>query len=147
MLVAAGVVAALTVALVVRQRTHAPARPPASDRTSAEGLRMHTALAGLNAAEGSTPCESVYNAYLAMQISAEQADSEMPWGPLPARDVVIARCNGLQEIEQRCLVPRYTARHHDECDSLAARFATDNPLFSSHGGGPAAPPSASSSAR
>ena len=100
----------------VRGRTH-PAPPVAS--ISAHGAGMDHAMGAVNALyhapEGSTPCESAYNAFkYSLDVSAQKQLTPVVLKLAP-RDQFLATCGSLPAPTQQCLVPAYLSEHREAC--------------------------------
>jgi hypothetical protein len=86
--------------------------------------------AAYSAPDGGTPCETAYNAYVAIDDAAKQMGGSVPWTKLPDQPTFLARCAKLPAQEQECLQPRYHARHHDVCDPITKNYDKKNPVLS-----------------
>jgi hypothetical protein len=121
---------AVAAVLLLRSRQRRVQRGPSEH---AEGIdyAMSPVLAMFKAPEGSTPCETAYNAFHAFEVAQQhKGGGDAPWGALPERSVFLARCATLPEQEQLCFQPRYLARHHAECDPLVEHVdPRHHPLF------------------
>ncbi|MGZ3451483.1 MAG: hypothetical protein ACXVEF_17875 [Polyangiales bacterium] len=117
---------------VVRSRrgTHGGATPAAGGEYNTGGVeyKMTPITAGLKAPAGNTPCETAYNGLEAYD-HATQEQGGAPWGTLVSRDVFIARCAKLPELEQQCLQPRYPGDHPGVCDKILEKYDGKNALF------------------
>lgn len=108
------------------RRHRAPPPKPASSVESPHAQGMDHALsAGLvmyRAPEGSTPCESAYNAFKASEDYANEnkVTPVVLW--LDSRDDFLAKCGALPGPAQPCLVPLYLARHRPQCDKVRPSF-------------------------
>ena len=72
---------------------------------------MGSILALYHAPEGSTPCETAYNAFKASQdYSAREKVTAAVVGLAPREDF-LQRCNALSPATQRCMVPLYMTQH------------------------------------
>jgi hypothetical protein len=120
-LVAGGVLLAAGVAAFVVFRRGAPAAPvhvPITTVSShGRGIDRATAPVGAmyTAPEGDTPCESALNAIKAEQDASAERGSKSRFIKVAERDEFLARCRELPGEAQQCLVPKYLARHRDEC--------------------------------
>jgi hypothetical protein len=102
----------------VGRRTH-PAQPAAS--ISEHGAGMDHAMGAVNALyhapEGSTPCESAYNAFKnSLDVSTQKQLTPVVFKLAP-RDQFLATCGSMPAMTQQCLVPLYLSEHRDACQS------------------------------
>jgi len=100
----------------VRRRTH-PAPPAASTSGHGAGIdhAMGAVVALYHAPEGSTSCESAYNAFKAsLDLSTEKQITPVVTKLAP-RDQFLATCGSLPPATQQCLVPLYLAEHRADC--------------------------------
>jgi hypothetical protein len=100
-----------------RGRAHAAASGNAqSEHALGMDRAMAAELAFYDAPEGSTPCESAYNALKAsLDVSTQQHVTPVVLRLAP-RDEFLQRCTSLPDATQRCLAPRYMSKHRAECD-------------------------------
>ena len=111
----------IAVAVAGSARRRGLVHPAASGSAESDhGLGMDRAmsaeLAMYSAPEGSTPCESAYNALKASQdVSTQQHVTPVVLRLAPQAEF-LQRCGALPEATQRCLVPRYMSKHRTECD-------------------------------
>jgi hypothetical protein len=83
----------------------------------------------MKAPDGTTPCETAFNAFSAYDTMAKSQGNPRPWVELPDRAGFLARCGSLSQQEQQCLQPRYQAQHHDVCDPLLEGVKKRNVLY------------------
>lgn len=76
---------------------------------------MGAVVALYHAPEGSSPCESAYNAFKASQDVAAQKSLTPVVIKLAPRDQFLATCSGLSPATQQCMVPLYLAEHREAC--------------------------------
>lgn len=111
-------------AWLVHQRQPPPRPPPP---LSAHGNGIDKAMSSINALydapEGKSPCESAFIAFKASDDLAKTENVKSAVLRLAPRDEFLARCSGLPEATQRCLVPKYLRGHHEEC--VAAKPAPE----------------------
>jgi hypothetical protein len=81
------------------------------------------------APEGSTPCETAWNAYKAFDDASKVQSSKTPYGVLPDKETLIARCSALPELEQKCLGPKFFSKNGALCQPIAQKYDGKNPLF------------------
>jgi hypothetical protein len=119
----AAIVLAVGVAVAVAgsARRRGIVHPAASGSAESEhGVGMDRAMAAelamYNAPEGSTPCESAYNALKASQDLSTQQHVTPVVLRLAPRDEFLQRCASLPGAAQSCLAPRYLSKHRAECD-------------------------------
>lgn len=86
--------------------------------------RVAPMTAALEAPEGKNPCESAYNAFVALEGAALKAGMPTPWEKLPKRETFEETCLRLKPDEQFCLVPKNQA-DHKKCDPLLAGLSSD----------------------
>jgi hypothetical protein len=122
------VVVGLVAFVVMRERK--TWKSPAHD-SHAAGVeyRLAPLVEMSEAPEGATPCETVWNAFKAFDDASKVQNGKTPYGVLPDKATLIARCQALPEQEQKCLEPRYFAKNHPICDPIAAKYKDTNPLF------------------
>jgi hypothetical protein len=117
-----GAVVAPTAELSVPRKLPPPA--PSTGSTTAErsphgtGIdgEYATVLAMYNAPEGTTPCESAYNAVVAEQEAARRTGRDSIFQYVATRDLFLKHCEALPAASQPCLVPRYQARNQRACE-------------------------------
>ncbi|HEX3342990.1 MAG TPA: hypothetical protein VHS09_00405, partial [Polyangiaceae bacterium] len=80
------------------------------------------------APEGSTPCESAYNAFKASKDVSDTQGVKAVVHKLAPRDEFLAKCGALPAAAQSCLLPRYMVRHRDECDRARPSPETLSPF-------------------
>ncbi|HTQ45300.1 MAG TPA: hypothetical protein VMI75_21225 [Polyangiaceae bacterium] len=100
----------------VNRRTH-PAPPVASISEHGAGMdhAMGAFVALYHAPEGSTPCESAYNAFkYSLDVSTQKQLTPVVLKLAP-RDQFLATCGSLPAPTQQCLVPLYLSEHRDAC--------------------------------
>jgi hypothetical protein len=100
-----------------------------SDHNAGVEHRLSALVEMAEAPEGATTCETVWNAYKVYDEVTTKNKQDQPHGPLPPRDVVIARCNALPEQEQKCLMPRYFTKNQAVCQPLADKYTETHPLY------------------
>ena len=99
----------------------APGAPgaPQLDQNAAAALEgLGAMLRAAETAEGATPCETAYNAGLAMTEVMRRrlpADQLPPDDQVPDRADFLARCNELPESTQLCMTLSYAMSHREEC--------------------------------
>jgi hypothetical protein len=121
-------VVALVAFVVLRERK--TWKSPAHDSHAAGvDYRLAPLVEMGEAPEGATPCETVWNAYKAFDDSAKVQSAKTPYGVLPDKNTLMARCSALPEQEQKCLEPRYFAKNRPVCDPIAEKYKGANPLF------------------
>jgi len=117
--------------LVLRRHSPPPQRPP-PQQESEHGAGIDHAMAAVlamqRAPEGNTPCESAYNAFKASYDVSQSQDTKALVLKLAPREEFLAKCAALPAGAQACLVPRYYARHRDECDRTHATPETLAPM-------------------
>lgn len=96
---------------------------PGLDHANAPGHAM------FEAPEGSTPCETAYNAYKAFDDTAKEIGRPTPWASMPDKPRFLANCARLPEAQQRCMQPKYGVQHHPECDPLLEAMMKDLTVF------------------
>jgi hypothetical protein len=118
--------------LVLRRSTPLAVRP-LSQQESVHGAGIDHAMAAVlamqRAPEGSTPCESAYNAFKASKDVSDSQDVKAVVQKLAPRDEFLAKCAALPPGAQACLVPRYSSRHKDECEGARASPDTLRPFL------------------
>jgi hypothetical protein len=128
----AGLVLGAGAALAFRRPVAPPPPPvsPAHESAHASGMdhAMAAVIAMQHAPEGSTPCESAYNAFKASQDVAQSQNVKAVVLKLAPRDEFLSKCSALPPAAQTCLVPRYLSRHHQECSSVRATADTLAPM-------------------
>ena len=129
--VAVVVVVAAALAIVVWQRKRAT-RASGEVANKALDYRLSPVLSAYQAPEGSTPCETAYNACAALDRGAKERGGPTPWTALPDRATFLTRCAALPAQEQQCLQPRYAAEHHDPCEAAVRRIRKTNAVFESN---------------
>jgi hypothetical protein len=77
-----------------------------------------------NAPEGATPCDTVYNAFQALQAATEARHLPPMIKPLPPRDQFVPLCSALPVDDQKCLVPKYKKQFPDVCADRARQMRT-----------------------
>jgi hypothetical protein len=112
----AGAGAAIFFAL---RRAPLPPLPPAATAPSAHASGMDRAMAAANALyhapEGSTPCETAYNALKSSDDLARREHVTPVVLRLAPREEFLARCGALPPATQQCLVPVYLRSHREDC--------------------------------
>jgi hypothetical protein len=110
-------VAGVAVVVFGSTRSHVEHPPPATSSGHGAGIdhAMGAVLALYHAPEGSTPCESAYNAFKASQDLAAQKNLTPVVLKLAPRDQFLATCSGLPAPTQQCMVPMYLAEHRPQC--------------------------------
>lgn len=107
------------VAVVVFGSTKRREPHPAAATSSGHGAGIDHAMGAVvalyHAPEGSTPCETAYNAFKASQDMATQKNLTPVVLKLVPRDQFLATCNRLPPPTQQCMVPLYLAEHRPEC--------------------------------
>lgn len=125
-------VLALGAAVVVGCRKKSDPKPT-PDRVSPHGEEIDKAhapqIAMFKAPEGATPCESALNAFNAEVDAARTQGAKSIFSFVADRDTFLANCKALAPEVQACLVPRYAARHHDECEAALQPYAKLANLF------------------
>ena len=123
--VSAVIVAAIAFFATRPPRADAPAQATSDPAPSSSGSGMELVfMAAMNAPEGSTPCDSAYNALLAFQaklrdLKGPEAGASMR--PPPERAQFLASCTKLPDTDQPCMIPKYQVSHHEQCDPVIAR--------------------------
>jgi hypothetical protein len=121
------IIAALAVAIVaMRWRRTEAARAGLATDDHRRGMESTGAvyLAALHAPEGSTPCESSYNALEAIQRATDENHLPRRFAETPPRETFLPICESLGSADQQCLVPRYRVLHRDECEKLGDKMRT-----------------------
>jgi hypothetical protein len=143
LIAAATLVLVAGVAVVVfgstRRREHVA---PASSSGHGAGIdhAMGAVLALYHAPEGSTPCESAYNAFKASQDLATQKQLTPVVLKLAPHDQFIATCGALPPKTQQCMVPLYLAEHRPECaGAKPAQDVLDSLVQVKHAAEPGSP--------
>ena len=114
-------VAALATGVVVFAaiaRRPSPSHPhaaPSSTHASGIDHEMAAALAMYKAPEGSTPCETAYNAFEASKDVSDKEGVTPVVLRLSPHDDFVQRCEALPPATQKCLAPTYVARHRPDC--------------------------------
>jgi hypothetical protein len=100
-----------------RQREAAPFAAQPEDEEHRKGLQAtnDVYMALWNAPEGATPCDTVYNAFTALQAATEARHLPPMIKPLPPRDQFVPLCSALPVDDQKCLVPKYKKEFRDIC--------------------------------
>ncbi len=80
--------------------------------------------AAMQAPEGATPCDSAYNAFVALEAASVSAGMAPPWEQLPPRATFNETCARLKPEAQHCLIPKSQV-DHKRCDPVLAELATD----------------------
>ena len=127
-LVVAMLILGAMAALLVARRSRSRRAISAADPHGID-YRLGPLAAAMHAPDGSTPCETAYNALAAIDDVARQRGQASPWKQLVDRATFLTRCAALPEQDQQCLGPRYQASHHDVCDRVTERYAGDSTLF------------------
>ncbi len=138
--------------LAVRHWTKTkPAHPPADASPHRDSIdRAAVPLTALfNAPEGSSPCESAYNAILASRQASEAAGKPPMYTALAPKADFMAHCEALPPPVQSCMVARYAAKHRDECERILPAAESVKDMFEVAPSGPprasAEPPAAAAS--
>ncbi|MGD0528990.1 MAG: hypothetical protein ABSE49_27880 [Polyangiaceae bacterium] len=76
---------------------------------------MSAVLELYRAPQGTTPCETAYNAFRASLDFSTQHPVTPVVLRLASHEDFIARCSGLPVLTQECLAPRYISEHRAEC--------------------------------
>ncbi len=110
---------AAAVVVWVAARSAAEPKPPPPARESSHGAAMDDAYASVlamyDAPEGGTPCETAHNAFAAEADKARSLGRESHFAFLADRPAFLVGCQALAPEAQRCLAPRYQARHRAGC--------------------------------
>lgn len=126
------VVVAAALAIVLWQRKRATRAGSGEIGNKALDYHLAPVLSAYQAPEGSTPCETAYNACAALDRGAKERGGPTPWTVLPDRSTFLTRCAALPVQEQQCLQPRYAAEHHDPCEAAVRRIRKTNAVFESN---------------
>lgn len=107
------------------------AEAAAGEGTEAAGQGASAATKGLQAlgqvlaaaqnAEGGTPCETAYNASIAMIESMRKnlpADRQPSEDDIPSKEDFVARCSQLPPEAQQCMTMAYAMAHQQECQAV-----------------------------
>ncbi len=99
--------------------------PPATSPHGAQiDHAMGAVLALYHAPEGSTPCESAYNAFKASLDYSSHESVKAAVLRLSPREEFLQRCNELPPATQQCMVPLYNTQHKDPCSLVKPSDAT-----------------------
>jgi hypothetical protein len=112
-----------------RMRTGGEAGHAESAQGTGVDFRLSPMLAGFDAPDGGTACETSYNAYAAIDEAAKKTGMHVPWTTLPERSAFLARCAALPQQEQDCFQPRYAAHNHPVCDPILSKYEKHNPMW------------------
>lgn len=112
------------------QSAGSPSHAPSSASASQADLEHRRALdrshepyrAAIGAPEGSSPCESAYNAREAFESKAAELGLPPPWKTARTRKDFVAECSKRSDEEQRCLVPKYQMGHWNDCTERVERM-------------------------
>ncbi|HEX8795744.1 MAG TPA: hypothetical protein VF765_32565 [Polyangiaceae bacterium] len=119
LIAAATLVLVAGVAVVVFGSTRKREQHAAPVTSSGHGAGIDHAMGAVvalyHAPEGSTPCETAYNAFKASQDIATQKNLTPVVIKLAPRDQFLATCGALPPPTQQCMVPIYLAEHRPEC--------------------------------
>ncbi|HZS37791.1 MAG TPA: hypothetical protein VFF06_13230 [Polyangia bacterium] len=94
-----------------------PPRPAPGPSAHGSGIdnAMAAATALYDAPDGTTPCETAYNAFAHSEDVAKNAHVTAVVLRLAPRDEFLARCGALPPATQQCLAPKYLRGHREEC--------------------------------
>lgn len=77
--------------------------------------------AALDAPAGATPCESSFNAFLALGEAAKKAQMDPPWKSFPAKDAYLAACAAVPVEAQECMIPKNQG-NRAKCDPILEKM-------------------------
>lgn len=126
---AVAVIVGAALAFVVWQHRRTSGAADSEPGNKAIDYGLAPVLSAYQAAQGATPCETAYNACLALDLASRQRNAPTPWTTLPDRATFLQRCNALPSQDQQCLQPRYAAAHHDPCDARVRKLRQDDAVF------------------
>ncbi len=86
--------------------------------------RVAPLTAAVQAEPGKTPCDSAYNAYVALERAALAAGLAPPWERLPKREAFSETCLRLKAEQQHCLVPKHQS-DRARCEPVLAELSAD----------------------
>jgi hypothetical protein len=100
-----------------------------SEKGTGVDFRLSPMIAGFDAPDGGTPCETAYNGFSAVDEGAKKSGMHVPWTTFPDRASFLARCGALPPQEQLCAQLRYAAQNHPVCDPIQKDYDKHNPLW------------------
>jgi hypothetical protein len=67
-------------------------------------------------------CDTAYNQALAYNKAADGLGLHSAWKNMPPRDAFMQMCSSLPLEAQRCMQPRYTEEHAEECEPIRRKY-------------------------
>jgi hypothetical protein len=123
------VVAAAAIFVIVRPRTPTPKSHDPTAHGAGIDWAMSPLAALMDAPEGATPCDTLYNAIQMAQSDATRKGRSALFDWVAPHDEFFARCNAIPPEAQPCLLPRYWRDHRDDCRRLRPPQSTLDQLY------------------